>query len=340
MDQRNTLVLCDTDEKYIFRLDEYLRNNLTIPFTICDYTDTDNLQEAPDELVNNAALLIISESAYKNCTRCPFDRILILEEDGDDSGKYDICTEGVYMTGTGKYQSMDALVRKILAISLEHTDTICGGAARDGRLELICAYSPVKRSGQSSFVHGLAAHLGREKKTLVMSLETFAGDLEVDNTDRDLQDILYFFENDPGRLGLYLQRAVKHMGSYDYLLPARSFLAVKGVAPEEWIRLIEAIDKDTDYDNLIIDLSEITEAFTLILDRADHVFTANIDDPVQTAKMSAYTRAMRLTGHGEVIDKTMVYEYPLSDPAAGGEAFAAAVWNMSGERMSKDALSS
>jgi hypothetical protein len=225
---------------------------------------------------------------------------------------------------------MEGIVSAVLNFCMNHPDTLKKTRDESGKLKVIGGYSPVRRCGQSSFLKNLGQVLGRNSKVLYLSFDPFSGQQTSDESGRhDLQDLLYFFENDPSRLQLYLERCTVHDRDVDMILPAASFLALKGVDERIWDRLIGEIGAISVYDYLILDLSEITDGFTSLLERCSRIFTVRIPEPYELAKLAQYEKVMRLTGHGDVLERTTVFDFP-----GGGKGgcnpsnmkFAAAVW--------------
>ena len=79
MSKRNIIALCDTTADYCFRLDEYLRRNLKLPFKIVDFTSQDDLMAADSDLKSRTIALVISQSVYEKVHDAGFDRLLVLE---------------------------------------------------------------------------------------------------------------------------------------------------------------------------------------------------------------------------------------------------------------------
>ena len=75
---RTVLVICDMDEKYCYRLDEYIREYLNISFEIVDYTDPDKLPDFDKK--QETAVLLIGQGAFNKVGTAGFDRILVLDE--------------------------------------------------------------------------------------------------------------------------------------------------------------------------------------------------------------------------------------------------------------------
>lgn len=323
MSKRNIIALCDTTADYCFRLDEYLRRNLKLPFKIVDFTSQDDLMAADSDLKSRTIALVISQSVYEKVHDAGFDRLLVLEEPDKDGSynKIESDDEDIEIRSTPKYQSMDKIMQKLMSFCMDQPDTLSQRRGSEDKLTIYGVYSPIKRCGQTTFARALGRSLSRKDRSLYMNLEPFASDLGIPKgKGQNLQDLLYFFENDNKRLSLYLENVCVKDQSLDIIPPATSFLTLKGVGRDEWGRLLKEIEETGLYKYLIIDLSEITDGFTHILDMCDRIFTIRRDDPCSLSKLENYGRTFRLTGNGGILDKSMVFDLPDSLLIAGDQA--------------------
>lgn len=323
MSKRNIIALCDTEADYCFRLDEYLRRNLKLPFKIVDFTSKDDLMKADSDLKGRTIALVVSQSVYEDVEDAGFDRLLVLEEPAPDGSykKVESDDEDVEIRSTPKYQSMDKIMQKLLNFCMDQPDTLSQRRGSEEKLTIYGVYSPIKRCGQTTFARALGRSLSRNHRSLYMNLEPFASDICFQKgKGQNLQDLLYFFENDNKRLSLYLENVCVKEASLDVIPPATSFLTLKGVGKDEWGRLIKEIEETGLYKYLILDLSEITDGFTHILNMCDRIFTIRRDDPCSLSKLENYGRTFRLTGNGGILDKSMVFDLPDNLLMAGDQA--------------------
>ncbi|MCR5771781.1 MAG: hypothetical protein K6G87_11215 [Butyrivibrio sp.] len=323
MSKRNIIAICDTEADYCFRLDEYLRRNLKLPFKIVDFTNEEDLKAFDDELKHQTIGLVIAQSVYERVHDAGFDRVLVLEEPSRDGSikPLDNYDDDIELRSTPKYQSMDKIMQKLIAFCMDQPDTLSSKQRQDEKLTIYGVYSPIKRCGQTMFSKALGQLLGAEGRTLYMNLEPFASDLGIQTSaGQNLQDLLYYFDNDEKRLSLYLERVCVKSGNLDIIPPATSFMTLKGVESKEWIHLIKEIANTGLYKYLVIDLSEIADGFTSILEMCDRIFTIRRNDTQSLHKLETYGRTLRLTGCGNILDKSMVFDFPDSIMDAGSQA--------------------
>lgn len=344
MSKRNIIAVCDYEANYCFRLDEYLRRNLKLPFRIVDFTNEEDLKSYDDELKRQTIALVVSQSVYEKAGDAGFDRLLVLEEPSKDGSYKTIESQDddVEIRSTPKYQSMDKIMQKLIDFCMDKPDTLSSKQRQDEKLTIYGVYSPVKRCGQTTFARTLGEILGRGGRTLYMNLEPFATDLGIQKAPgQNLQDLLYHFVNDRQRLSLYLERVCVKQGNLDIVPPATSFLTLKGIEKEEWTHLIQEIEKTGLYKYLILDLSEIADGFTNILSMCDRIFTIRRSDSQSLSKLETYGKTIRLSGGGHILDKSMVFDFPDSLLDAGSQAievYVSNVYEASKELSNKEAL--
>ncbi|SHI25936.1 hypothetical protein SAMN02745229_02492 [Butyrivibrio fibrisolvens DSM 3071] len=331
MSKRNIIAVCDNEADYCFRLDEYLRRNLKLPFRIVDFTNEEDLKAYDNELKKQTIALVVSQSVYDKVGDAGFERLLILEEPSKDGSYKEVesLDDDIEIRSTPKYQSMDKIMQKLMDFCMDKPDTLSSKQRQDEKLTIYGVYSPVKRCGQTTFAKALGEILGRNGRTLYMNLEAFATDLGIHaSPGQNLQDLLYHFENDKQRLSLYLERVCVKQGNLDIVPPATSFLTLKGIEKEEWIHLIQEIEKTGLYKYLVLDLSEVADGFTDILSMCDRVFTIRRSDRQSLSKLETYGRTIRLSGNGHILDKSMVFDFPDNLMDAGNQAIEVYVNNV------------
>ena len=344
MSKRNIIAVCDNEANYCFRLDEYLRRNLKLPFRIVDFTNEEDLKAFDEQQKRQTIALVVSQSVYEKVGDAGFDRLLVLEEPSKD-GSYKMiekADDDVEIRSTPKFQSMDRIMQKLMDFCMDKPDTLSTKQRQDEKLTIYGIYSPVKRCGQTTFARTLGEILGRSSRTLYMNLEPFATDLGIHTAPgQNLQDLLYHFENDRQRLSLYLEKVCVKQGNLDIVPPATSFFTLKGIDKEEWTHLIQEIEKTGLYKYLVLDLSEIADGFTNILSMCDRIFTIRRSDNQSLGKLETYGKTIRLSGNGHILDKSMVFDFPDSLMDAGSQAIEVYVGNVfeaSKELSNKEAL--
>ncbi|MCR5279972.1 MAG: hypothetical protein K6E19_11080 [Lachnospiraceae bacterium] len=296
--KKKNLVIYDTEETYAKKICEYFRSKAGDTLEQFLFTKEEPLNEFIGS--NRADILLASDISDmrikdKVGTIVRLSRTPVSETE-----------EGMIY----KYSAADDLLRKVLSLGSAET---AGSAKRSsGSISVIGVYSPIKRCFQTTFALTMGQILARKKKTLYLCFETFSGfDLmEGRKTGNDLMDLLYFSECDTGNFSLRIGGMAERIGELDYVPPVRLYSKYKDISKDQWIRLIDRIRSETDYEVLIMDLSEQVGGLFDVLDDCDRVYTIDASDSFGRAKMSQFEIILGETGYSHLKDRIKKVKIP------------------------------
>ena len=117
-------------------------------------------------------------------------------------------------------------------------------------------------------------------------------------------DLLYFSECGDPNFSLRVDSLKERIGNLDYISPANAFIKFSLVTKEQWIKLINTIVQETDYETVILDLSENVNGLLDILKRCSAVYTITDSDRVASAKVAQYENMLRDSAYGDILLKT------------------------------------
>lgn len=303
----NILILCDEDELYVRRLDGYIRSACRLPFEIIDVTDADAL---PDILTKGTERrtgsknLIITDTLYGSLKSdlITGTNVLVLEEGGEAFDG----TDDPKVVHMPKYRPAAQIVDALLALCMEDEDTCCvrgQGTAVSGKL--IGFYSPVKRAGQTTLALTLGQLLSERTRTLYLNFESYPGAFfSGAQGGGDMSDLLYYFGCDADKLAVYLGRFVKEVNGLHYIAPCAETLRMEEVDHATLRKLLNGIVRSTDYETVILDLSDSVDNVCGLLPLCSHVFTVTAPDRQAKEKLAQYERSLRAQGMTEVLGRT------------------------------------
>ncbi len=312
---KKTLAICDSEEKYLYKLQELLEERDSFPFEVAIYTDTEALEKAFRQ--GRIDILLISDVLESSIDIAGgdknFEKLIILLD-----------------TGTGirsprpsifKYQSGEMLRKDILRVYSEHIsdqedNATIGGSTFIGRSRdtmLIGIFSPIGRCLQTSFSVLLGRQLSKDGPTLYLNFEPFAG---LDKTlgcenDKDLTDLVYYLRGGSDRLIYKLESMICRLGSLDYIAPASSFVDLCMVEESDWLTLINTLKKESNYKYVILDLSEMVTGLLSVLRQCQLIYTITRPDSRAKAKIDQYEGLLRDMEYDDIIDKTRKKEFPV-----------------------------
>lgn len=298
--KKELLLIYDKEESYARKLHEYVRDKFSDIYEAMLFTEEQLLTEYL--AVEEADILLVCEE-YVNeqeRERLPEYTICLTENRNDISGK------SIY-----KYIPANELFRQIMSISAAKR-TVDFERMNGRKCTVIGVYSPVHRNFQTTFCLTIGQILAESSKTLYLNFESFSGFeiFERNRNNTDLLDLLYLSEVNKGSFSLRVGSFAERMGKLDYIPPVKMFTKYSGVDAEQWLKLIKTIEEETNYEYLILDMSEIVNGLLPILSRCDKVFTIVDEERIASAKMSQYEWLLRECHYEDIIGKTEKIHIP------------------------------
>lgn len=306
------LALCDLEETYAFRMAEYIVEKVAIPYTLHLFTKTDELRVFIEQHEIN--ILLIGERAVRQLkTKPEIPNIFVLSEDGEKP-------ESSYHY-IDKFQSPEQIIK----IMVEHITELKGWdereKAQESKLKMVGIYSPVRRCLQTSFAMTMGQLLAKEHKTLYMNFECYSGFSQMIHREfhEDMMDVLYYFKCAREKLTLRLPSIVQNINGLDFIPPGQSGLDLQTIPGEKWLELLEMIEKISDYEYVILDLTDGMSGLFELLARCFKIYTITKDDGFAMAKMKQYEQILQLNELQDIAGKTVKCRFPFfkklpSDP--------------------------
>lgn len=297
------IAICDSDLSYASRLMEYLRMETGIPAEIRLYTSAEKLLEDPAAL--KAELLVIAQSQYSAAVaEAGFQDLLLLNEND--------VWQGEEPENISKYQSISNIavcIRSRCTGGEEPTASL-----RHGRpMVRIGVYTPVTRCLQTTFTLTLGQILARQHKVLYMNFEAFSGFERMLQREfrGSVSDLIYYNECAGEKLAGQLEMMTEEVGGLHFLPPMKSFIELRSIRKEQWSSLLRTIEKVTEYEFLLLDLTEHTDGLLDILRNCDRVYTIVRDDTFSRARYLQYEDILRRMDYEDVRMRTQHWRFPL-----------------------------
>lgn len=298
------IAVCDSSEKYALNISSLLISKLQGIYQVSTFTSVDNLIEYS---VNNAIdIILISENMYDmRINQASPKKLLILRENPD------FVLEGV--TFINRFQCRDDILHSVLENISEYEGAYSVERLKIHQWKIIGVYSPVRRCLQTTFAMTLGQMLAKENKVLYMNFENYSGFSGLLKTEfeSDISDLLYFFdcakEKMPGKLSLMIRR----IGDLDILPPAKSYLEISNRTGMAWVEFIREIEKITEYDYLILDLTDSLQDLPDVLGICNRIYTMTQNDPISKAKLKQYEDWLVDHSKAEIISRTMKFNFPI-----------------------------
>ncbi len=273
--KQNILIICDSDEHYLKRLDGFLRDSLRIPFDIIGFTDKEALLDFEEK---EDSLLVIAGSLFKSSTVKGFKNILVLDERNaalrEDHIEYGM-DEDVNLKHTGKYQSSEKIAESILSMCLEMPKLSSSGIRRSykNKMKITAFFTPERRTDQTGKAIEYASEEGAKEKVLYFCNDPYCTNkiIRGGEYDENLSDLMYYAQCEDDRFGIYLEKIVRKNGNFEYIpLPMGQVRDCEGA---DYIRLLRKIEETGSYEMLIADFSEPFKNLFEVLKMCDRIYT-------------------------------------------------------------------
>ena len=285
----DNFVICGRKEEYIKRLSEGIRGIGKREMDVLLFTDSEAFNEYLK--TNRVKVCLISED-FEIAKEENIESVVYLSEEE--------CEGKVY-----KYMSCDRIYSEAMALCAEKIES---GKKKipKAQKEIIGIYTPLKRCFQTTFALTLGQILSKNRKTLYLNFESFSGfGALVDKTGtKNLMDLLYFSECDDSNFSYRVDSLKERIGNLDYISPNNAFVKFSLVNKSQWERLIDNITSKTDYEVLILDLSENVNGLLDVLRKCSLIYTITDSDRVATAKVAQYESLLKDSQYVDILSKT------------------------------------
>lgn len=300
--KRKILAVCDSEEEYTSRMQEFLCTREELPFEIHAYTDIEKLEASSKK--EEIEILLISESDYSEKIReFPIENIYLLNESGQM--EYDNVEQ------ISKYQSSEKILGQVLDFYSKRRD-LPRKIKTKFPVNVIGVYSPVGRCMQTSFSLAMGQILAKKHKVLYLNFESFSGLGQIlqHDMEMDLTDLLYYYTNTKERFRYRLESSLQTLNGLYFVPPAVSFLDLQSITAETWLELLMAIEEEGMFEYIILDLSDCIQGLLELLRRCNLVYTILKDDNMAAAKIHQYEEFLEDMDYGDILDKTKKQKMP------------------------------
>jgi hypothetical protein len=296
--KRRQMAVCDEEQEYTRRFAGYANRYRDPLFTVHGYTNIQELIEDTKE--HPADIILLSGNLTKELGKeGQTGQIICLSEEEYQEEMPDYPM--IY-----KYQSCQQILRKAYAIYAERTPAGLGTALRLRDMKRIGVFSPAGRTGKTSFALALGKELAKQRRTLYLNMEEFSG-FEILYPWGDgwtLSELIYYMKQGKNAFACKLESMTGQIGGLDYIPPVKSPLELRSIGREDWEKLLEALEKESRYEYVILDLSCGVESLFELLEQCDGIYMPHASDETAQAKLWQYKEALKLLEMEDILEKT------------------------------------
>lgn len=304
MDKR-ILAIFDGEERYAYRLMEFISEKRNLPFRVYVFTDKGKFYSCAGE--EDIECLLVSESAYgREVEALKIPHIIILSENGENLNKA--------LHHINKYQSCENIFHEVMEYYTDKSETV-PATLRTGlrKMQIIGIYTPIGRCLQTTFSLTLGQMLARRFRTLYLNFEVYSGfsRLLSRDFDSDISDLMYYFACAREKLAYRLESMVETVNGLDFIPPAEIYQNLAGIRGSQWLDLFQEIEKNSEYEYLVLDLTDGIMDLWEVLKGCDYIYTICRDDGISMAKIEQYEKVLEKMEHGEITARTTKCQLPL-----------------------------
>lgn len=296
------LAICDSETAYAYQMMDYFCNKKGLPFQLQLFTSLKTLEEYA---VNHpVCIALIAEKDYEiKMKELQIEHIVILQEEFGE-----ICGVDKLIY---KYQSLEQIIKELLEWAAQDGITGRINTGRKG-LKLIGIYSPVGRCLKTSFAFVLGQVLSKKHKVLYLNMESYSGLGKLLQRDfsSSLSELIYYLQNAKEKFIYHMGSMTQRAGELDILPPFDSYLDFISVSGDEWMQLFHEIENGSDYEYLILDLSDAVQGLYDILRACDYVYTLSREDGFAEAKIAQYEEILKKSNYEDIWKKTKYCAIP------------------------------
>ena len=209
-----------------------------------------------------------------------------------------------------KFQCADEIIREVFENYMEKTSENVIRAMRKDMPKILAVYSPIHRIGKTTFAIALGQEWAKQKKTLYINLEEYAGFEDFQQEGLNLGDLLYYIKQGNGNLGVRLQSAVKKKNELDFLSPIPVSSDLKEVSFHEWKLLLEQVVGNSMYECIILDVGESVQGIFQILELCDRIYMPIRKDEISQRKVQRYEWNIKCLGLEKIARITSQFLLP------------------------------
>lgn len=301
---KKIMAICDGEKDYLYHIADYLEKKGRLPFTIHIFTEKPQLIGFMNR--NEIELLLIAENVYdESISEKVTGQIMLLNESGNE-------VEGV-TENINKYQSCENIFRAIMSSYMGDGKEIPRRIATGNKMKIIGNYSPIGRCLQTTFALSMGQILAKKHKTLYLNFESYSGFAYLLNhkSTTDITDALYFLGSEKEKLAYKLDGLIESVNDLDYIPPVLSYKDLREVSGEQWIELFHEIERISEYEYLILDLSEQLNGLFDVLRSCDRIFTITQEDGLAEAKLRQYETLLQSMNYEDIGMKTRKWCPPI-----------------------------
>ena len=299
----HNIIILDDEINYAKKLADYINMQRTFPFEARFFCDGNSLRAYTGS--NDIDILLVNRMLMANSAGVDCKLVLFLADSGGGSSME---SNVIY-----KYQNCENIIRQIL-LNVADNNEIGKLVSRIGNMKVLGFYSPVKRCGQTSLAIATGKLLAEKNRTLFISLEanSWISELNGIKFDMDMSDIMYDLRNGDKDVSALIGSHVEKVDKLDVFPVMADFRDLASIRFAEWKELLTRIENYTDYDYIILDISDCIDGICELLMQCDWIWTAVVENTASRLKKEFFINHLASEYRNQIIEKTKECIVPIT----------------------------
>lgn len=298
-----TIAICDQDHEYARHFAMHMLREERVPYEPRLYRSVEELQQrqSPEDTI---LLMIDAAQAARIPAQSGFGKRLILVGDSPP--------DSLKEHALSKYTPMRIAMQQIREELQDADKSLPGRIRMSDHMKVIGIFSPGTGLCRTPFSLTLIQLLAEQGRTLYLNFESFSGlnALVRPAFDSSLEEVLFLLPDQADKLSSKLAMITRPVGGADAAPPVRNYESLREIREEEWLSLIDAAVKWTDYRFLVLDLESL-QGLTQILKKCDLIYVLQQEqDLFSEPKMEEFEQALRERDCQELLLRTRVWKVP------------------------------
>lgn len=276
----HTLLICDLEVSYARKLAEFINARQGFPFVVRFIREINDISRMIEKW--KVDVVIATEDTIEEVIKyLPRERIILASSGSNASFKE---KNDIY-----KYQNCESIIRDVLT-SVSRMDGLENLIKRNGPMTVLGFFSPIHSLMQTPLALVMGQLIAQKKRVLYINLEGYSGveELIQKQFDMDLSDVLYEIVNNTDKTAVSIGKAVCQLAKLDLLPPMRNQKDLSSVSIDNWKNFFELIERGSDYEYLILDISESVRDLLEMLIICKKVYMPVDSDRLSKAKICQF----------------------------------------------------
>lgn len=305
--RKTHLGICVLDEIYGNRMIRYIMNHYKSQFEVYSYTDKEALLAVSEDEID-VLLVVCSDNNSDETKDIIWEMPVIMLVDSEQVPDYQ--REGVYIIE--KYQEINNIIDEVLIHVSAEVKELKDMGNLIPKNQVHGIYSLSENDYQLAFAATLGSILGEKNRVIIIDIQENSGlkrQLSACN-QKGLEELVVMLENDRFSRNVFSE-CIVHDGNIDYIYPAIDTDNLCEISASTYIKLIQMISQETDYEIIIINFGGRFAGFYEVINMCSKLYLIQKKGGLGQWREYEFVEDLNDKGYKSLIDKIVKIEPPI-----------------------------